>query len=159
MKFQRKFYFRLSAPGYLTPLRTDIWHTSWWVGGAQWVRGSAPRRFFWMIFVDFLKKFLVVKDRNITNTEFPKTVPYVTTRPNNMRPSRREVKNDVWKYLQIFVVGMYAVCRHLLDYQDCTLSLYTKWSFEMQVSIPMAILSLSFPWTGCAKPLNTLCLK
>jgi len=62
-----------------------------------------------------------------------------------MRLSRREVKNDAWKYLQIIVVGMYAVCRHLLDNQDRALSLYTKGSCEIQVSIQMAILSLSFP--------------
>ena len=47
-----------------------------------------------------------------------KTVTYVTVRPNSLRQSRREVKNDVWKYLQTIVIGLYAVCGHLLDNQD-----------------------------------------
>ena len=58
---------------------------------------------------------MVFRDRIIGNTEFQKTVPYVTARPNNLRPSCREVKNDVWKYLQIIVIVLYAACGHLLD--------------------------------------------
>ena len=71
----------------------------------------------------FGKKFLVFENRIIGNTEFQKTIPYVTARPNNLRLSRRGVKNDVWKYLQIIVIGLYAVCGHLLDNQDRALVL------------------------------------
>jgi len=66
----------------------------------------------------FGKKFLVLKDRILGNTGFRKIDPYVTGRPNSLRPSRREVKNDVWKYLQTIVMRLYAVCGHLLDNQD-----------------------------------------
>ena len=45
--------------------------------------------------VPFGKFVLVLKDRILGNTEFQKTSPYVTGRPNSLRPSRREVKNDV----------------------------------------------------------------
>jgi len=58
----------------------------------------------------------------LLNTEFQKIGPYVTARPNDLRPSRREAKNDVWKYLQIIVIAMFAVCGHLLDIQDRGLS-------------------------------------
>ena len=40
---------------------------------------------------------------------------------DNLRPSRREVKNDVWKYPQIIVIGLYTVYGYLLDNQDLTL--------------------------------------
>jgi len=46
----------------------------------------------------------------------------MTARPNILRPSRREVKNDVWKYLQIIVIGLCAVCGRLLDDQDRALT-------------------------------------
>ena len=69
---------------------------------------------------------MVFKDRMIGNTEFQKTVPYVTARPNYSRLSHREAKNNVWKYLQIIVIGLYAVCGHLLDYQDRALSLHAS---------------------------------
>jgi len=50
--------------------------------------------------------------------EVQKICSNVTGRPNSLRPSRREVKNDVWKYLQTIVMGLYAVCGHFLDNQD-----------------------------------------
>jgi len=38
----------------------------------------------------------------------------VTGKPNILRPSRREVKIDVWKYLQHIVMGLNAVLgRHV----------------------------------------------
>jgi len=61
---------------------------------------------------------LIIKDRMIGNTDFQKTVPYVTMRPSNVGRSRHEVKNDVGKYYrQIVVIGLYTVCGHLLDNQ------------------------------------------
>jgi len=114
------------GPGFPTTLLIDIWHLSWWVGGAQHckegVRGAATLLFFDNFWSIFGKKFLVFKDKIIGNTEFQKNVPYMTVRPNNFRPSRREVKNGVWKYLQIIVIGLHAVCGHLLDNQDRVLS-------------------------------------
>jgi len=50
----------------------------------------------------------------------------VTRISDNLRPSRREVKNDVWKYPQIIVIGLYAVCRYLLDNQDRAHSLQAR---------------------------------
>jgi len=43
-----------------------------------------------------------------------KTGSFVTGKPNILRLSRREVKNDVWKYLQNIISGQYAVCGPLL---------------------------------------------
>jgi len=74
------------------------------------VQDTAPRIFFDDFLSIFGKKFVVIKDRIVGNAGFMKTVPSVTDRPNNLRPSRREVKNDVWKYLQMVVIGLYAVC-------------------------------------------------
>ena len=78
------------------------------------MRGVAPRFFF----DDFLsiigKKYLVLKDRILGNTEFQKTGPYVTGMPGYLGPSRREVKNDV---------SLYAVCEKKLDKQDRALRL------------------------------------
>jgi len=82
----------------------------------------------------FGKHFLIFKNIIIGNTEFEKPVPYVTARPNSLRPSRREVKNDVWKYLQIIVIGLCAVCGHLLDNQDRALNLLVDLH---QFSIPI----------------------
>jgi len=48
---------------------------------------------------------------------------YVTGRPNILRPSCREVKNNVWKYLQNIVMGLYAVCERKLAHPDRVLSL------------------------------------
>jgi len=39
----------------------------------------------------------------------------VTRRPDCSGPSRREVRTDVWKYLQTIVIGLYAVCKEKLD--------------------------------------------
>jgi hypothetical protein len=85
-------------------------------------RGCSLKKFsrFFSIFGNI---FLVFKGRILGNTEFQKTVRYVTERPNTLRPSRRDVKNHVWKYLQNIVIGLYAVCGYLLDNQDRTLSL------------------------------------
>ena len=52
-----------------------------------------------------------------------KTVTYVTARPNNLRTSRREVKNDERKYLQGIVIGLYAVCEQKLAHPNRVLSL------------------------------------
>ena len=38
----------------------------------------------------------------------PVTSPSVTGKPNILRPSRREVEIDVWKYLQHVVMGLNA---------------------------------------------------
>jgi len=40
-------------------------------------------------------------------------------------PSRREVKIDVWKYLQTIVMGLYAVCEQTIAHPDRVLSLRT----------------------------------
>ena len=90
------------------------------------MRGAAPRIYFDDFLSIFGKKFLVLKDRILGNMEFQKTVRYVTGRPNILRPSRREVKNDVRKYLQNIVIGLYAVCGHLLDNQNRANSHKTK---------------------------------
>ena len=69
------------------------------MGGAQprkeGVRGAAPRIFFDDFLSIFGKKSLVLKDRILGNLEIQKTGRYVTGRPNNLRPSCREVKNNV----------------------------------------------------------------
>ena len=52
-----------------------------------------------------------------------KPANYVTARPNSLRPSCREVKNDVWKYLQTIVMGLYAACEQKLAHPDRVLSL------------------------------------
>jgi len=47
----------------------------------------------------------------------------VTWRPFCSRPSHREVKiDDVWKYLQTIVIGLYAVCEQKLANPDRVLS-------------------------------------
>jgi len=92
------------------------------VGGAQprkeGVRGAAPRKKF----DDFLsilgKNVLVLKDRILGNTKFQKTGSYVTGRPDCSGPSHREVKIDVWKYLQTIVMGLYAVSEQKLAHLD-----------------------------------------
>ena len=38
------------------------------------------------------------------------------------RPSRREVRIDVWKYLQTVVMGLYAICEQKLAHSDRVLS-------------------------------------
>jgi len=88
--------------------------------------GRSPvrrRRFF---FDDFLwifgEKFLVLKSRILGNTEVQKTGPYVTGRPNNLRPSRREVKNDLSYYLHSIVMGLYAVSDQKLAHPNRALS-------------------------------------
>ena len=99
--------------GYPAPLQTDMWHFTSVVGRcvAPYGRGvgSSPARKniddFWSIF----KKVLVFKNRILGNTVFQKTGSYVTGRPKCSGPSRREVKNDVCKYLQTVVMGLYAV--------------------------------------------------
>ena len=72
---------------------------------------------------------MVFEDRILGNTELQKTIRYVNERPNILRPSRQEVKHEVWKYIQNIVIGLYAVCGHLLDNQDRTLSLIAFSSF------------------------------
>ena len=80
--------------------------------------GSSPAIFFLMIFGRFLGKNIVLKVRILGNPEFQKTVIYVTGRPNILRPSRQEVTNDVLKYLQDIVIGLYAVCEQKLAHPD-----------------------------------------
>jgi len=46
----------------------------------------------------------------------------MTWNPNILRPSRREVKNDVWKFLLNIVMGLYAVCGQNLAHHDRVLS-------------------------------------
>ena len=55
-----------------------------------------------------------------------------------LRQSSREVKNDVWKYSQLIVIGLYTVCGYLLDNQDRALRLISviiiaKWHLHVQV--------------------------
>jgi len=79
---------------------------------------GAALRFFFDVFWSILENnswSSKLRNRIIGNMEFQKTVPYVTARRNNFRPSRREVKNDVWKYFQIIVIVLCAFCGHLLD--------------------------------------------
>ena len=38
---------------------------------------------------------------------------------NCLGPSRQEAKNDVWKYLQTVVMGLYTVSLLFLDNQGC----------------------------------------
>jgi len=52
----------------------------------------------------------------------PYILIYATWRPNILRPSRREVKNDVWKYLQNIFMGLYGVCDQTLAHPDRVLS-------------------------------------
>jgi len=121
-----------------------FWHPRWWERGAQprnlrrgcgvQSSGFSPAIFFDDFLSMFGKHFLIFKNIIIGNTEFEKPVPYVTARPNSLRPSRREVKNDVWKYLQIIVIGLCAVCGHLLDNQDRALNLLVDLH---QFSIPI----------------------
>jgi len=88
-----------------------------------------------MIFCRFLELALVLKNRILVNTEF---VHYVTGRPNILtrRLSRREVKNDVWKYLQNTVIRLYAaVCGHLLDNQNRAHSIEKFHSPRMHASL------------------------
>jgi len=97
------------------------------VGGAQphkeWVQGAALRFFFDDFLSIFGKNVLVLKDRILGKQEFPKTGSYVTGRPDCSGPSRREVKIDVWKYLQTIVMGLYAVSEQKLAHPDRVLSL------------------------------------
>jgi len=46
----------------------------------------------------------------------------VTGRSNISRLSRREVNNDVWKYLQNIVMGLHAVCEQKHAYPGLVLS-------------------------------------
>jgi len=85
--------------------------------------GAQPSDFFLMILCRFLKKnVLVLRDRILRNTEYQKTGSYVTGRPNCSGPSCREVKIDVWKYIQTIVMGLYAVCEQKLAHPDRVLS-------------------------------------
>ena len=92
----------MHGPGYPAGVRTDIWHPPRWWGATQpckkGVRGAAPRIFFDDFLSVFGKKFLVLKDRILGNTEFQKTGSYVTGRPDNLSLSLRDVFNDVLKY-------------------------------------------------------------
>ena len=51
-----------------------------------------------------------------------KNSSYVTVRPNCSGPSRQKVKNNVWKYLQTFVMGLHAVCEYKLAHLNRALS-------------------------------------
>jgi len=53
-----------------------------------------------------------------------KTWSYVAGISNRLGLSRREVKNDVWKYLQTIVMGLYAVCKKKMALPNPTFSLY-----------------------------------
>jgi len=68
---------------------------------------------FWEIFG---KKFLA--DRILGNTEFQKTVMYVTGRKELSGSCRRKMKIDVWKYLQTIFMGLYAVSEQKLAHPD-----------------------------------------
>ena len=96
------------------------------MGGTQprkeGVRGAAPPLFFDDFLSIFGKTFLVLKDRILGNTEFQKTGPYVIERLDYLRPSRREIKNNVSQYLQIIVMGLYAVCEQKFAHPDRVLS-------------------------------------
>jgi len=68
-----------------------------------------------MIFCRFLEKMSWSwKTEFLGNIEFQKTGIYVTGRPECAGPSHREVKIDVWKYLQTIVMGLYAVSEQKL---------------------------------------------
>jgi len=61
---------------------------------------------------------------------FKKPGVHVAGKPDCSGPSRREVKIDVWKYLQTIVMGLYAVCEEKLYNQDRTLRLVHAWRSE-----------------------------
>jgi len=94
------------------------------------VRGAAKNKL--MIFCQFFEKKLVFKleDCILGNTDFQKTGSYMTGRPNYSGPSQREVKNDMWNYLQTVVMGLYAVCEQKLAHPDRALSLFHTKYFE-----------------------------
>jgi len=79
--------------------------------------GTQPRKFFWWFFVDF-EKNLGLQKQNSWKCKISKNCLLRDLRPNILRPSRREVKNDVWKYFQNIVICLYAGCGHLLDNQN-----------------------------------------
>jgi len=68
-----------------------------------------------------------VQTNDSTNISSPflrgETGRYVTGRPKSLRPSHREVKNNVWKYLQTIVICLYAVCEQKLAHPDRVLIL------------------------------------
>jgi len=77
-------------------------------------KGRCPVRrrcgsFFWWFFDGFAKKFLFFKNRILGNMGSQKPGRYVTGRPDCLGPSRWEVKNEVWRYLQTIVMGLYVV--------------------------------------------------
>ena len=72
-----------------------------------------------MIFGRFLEKFLGLERQNSWKYGISKkSGPIVTGMTGTLRPSRREVKNDVSYYLQSIVMGLYTVCEEMLDSQD-----------------------------------------
>ena len=53
-----------------------------------------------------------LENKILGDTNFHKIVRYVTERPNILRPSRGEVKNDVWRYLLGVVLSL--ACTHFV---------------------------------------------
>jgi len=82
------------------------------------VRGAAPRFVFDDFWSIFGKNILVLNDGILGNTEIQKTGSYVTGKPDCSGPSCREVKIDVWKYLQTIVMGLDAICEQTLVHPD-----------------------------------------
>jgi len=80
-----------------------------------------PREFFLLISI-FGKNVLVLKNKILGSTELQKAGIYMTGRPDCTGPSRREVKIDVWKYLQTIGMGLCAVSEQKLAHPDLVIS-------------------------------------
>ena len=107
--------------------------------------GRSPVKIFLMtFFVNFGDKFLVFKNEIWVMMKWLKKMQRKKEKVKVRDLYQLKIKIDVWKYIRTIIIGLYAVCRHLLDNHNRAHSLRALTS-----SFASGFGKCHCSWSGC----------
>ena len=107
--------------------------------------GRSPVKIFLMtFFVNFGDKFLVFKNEIWVMMKWLKKTQRKKEKVKVRDLYQLKIKIDVWKYIRTIIIGLYAVCRHLLDNHNRAHSLRALTS-----SFASGFGKCHCSWSGC----------